>query len=646
MAQEYGGRRGASRAWMGVLLLLAALLGLAGAARAEGERILAFDVVATLGADGMLEVTESILVETDGTRRGLLRDIPLRSTIPPGLQRWDQLRVLGVARNGAAEPYAREPLTNGLRLRIGQAAVVLPAGPHRFDITYRIGPWLRQRGEEDELFWNVTGQGWPLPIERASFALALPPGVSVGAFVAFTGARGETGQEVAVLEHSRRLLHLATTRPLAPGEGFSLAAAWPAGAVERPGLGARLGRLRRDNPGLVLGTLLTLGAIGFFVLAWVRVGRDPPAGPIAPRPEPPPGLSPVAAGVVQHRGFVPPFEPGRALAVALTSLAVKRRIHIHPEARGYTLEKTAATEPALPPGEAAVLAALFPEDAAGRLHVGLGYEPRLGAARGALLRTYGEEHRRTLFRANTKPLLQGGAIAAIALLMLLLGDAPGEEGRIVVGFFLLFALVASVPFVFLLNAVLRRAEAAGGGARGLRRVAPLLPLLPLALLIPGLMLVLSTEFVAPVAALMAVLPFGATLLFWHLLRAPTRLGRDLLDAVEGYRRFLLGEGQPPAVPPEAMQAQFERHLPYAMALGVEAEWTGRFAAPVSAAATAPAAERPDREPVERWRERLPAGFGAAAAASSSAPAASAASGSALSVGSVGGGSGGGGGGLW
>jgi len=65
-------------------------------------------------------------------------------------------------------------------------------------------------------------------------------------------------------------------------------------------------------------------------------------------------------------------------------------------------------------------------------------------------------------------------------------------------------------------------------------------------------------------------------LFHHLLKAPTHGGRVLLDQVEGLGAVdkdrlaaLSATDQTPAV--------FEKYLPYAVALGVEQAWAGRFA---------------------------------------------------------------------
>jgi uncharacterized membrane protein YgcG len=80
--------------------------------------------------------------------------------------------------------------------------------------------------------------------------------------------------------------------------------------------------------------------------------------------------------------------------------------------------------------------------------------------------------------------------------------------------------------------------------------------------------------------------------FYVLLPAPTRAGRKLLDQIAGLRLYLgvaerdtiAGASAP------AMTAQeFQRFLPYALALDVERNWTDRFAAALGPAAVAASA---------------------------------------------------------
>jgi uncharacterized membrane protein YgcG len=642
------------RAAAAALVLLATV---AAPLRAQ-ERVLSFYAELTVLPDGAVEVVEAVSVVTDGTRRGFFRDLPTRGTVWPGLHRFEEFRVLRVERAGRPEPHAVEETDHGVRIRVGDAGVVLPAGRHDYVLAYRTTPRLLFRADEDELFWNVTGNGWPIPIERASYALRLPPPAAVTAHASFTGPPGARIRDVETLERTREVFRVASTRTLAPGEGLSVAAAWPAGAVARPTAGREIGRAVRDNPGFVLGVLLTLAALGYFAVAWARVGRDPKGAPPAPRPEPPPGVSPVAAGFLLHRGFAEPFTTDRALSVALTSLAVKGVVSMDETPDGFAISKGRYDPAALPVGERAVVEALFPAGGGDRVEFGKGYVPALGAARSALAAAYGREHAHALFRSNLRYLLRGGAIALAAHLSFLAVDAAGPDGAFLGAVLAVFMLLAALPVFFALDQGMKRWTAAGP-ALGDRvaRTWWIAALFPLCFLFPaGLMAVLS-QFLPPLTLMLAPIPLLSVVVAWPLLQAPTRLGRDLLDGVEGYRLWLDAGGGAASLPPDQLQRHYERHLPYAMALGRETRWTDRLSAGVSASGTDPqtaAALARERERTERdremdraldraWRSR----WASAAAAASLAPASSpSSSSSGLSGGSSGGGSGGGGGGLW
>jgi uncharacterized membrane protein len=151
------------------------------------------------------------------------------------------------------------------------------------------------------------------------------------------------------------------------------------------------------------------------------------------------------------------------------------------------------------------------------------------------------------------------------------------------------------------------------------------------------------------------------MLFYHLLPAPSVQGRRLLDGLEGYRDSLqLAESDVLALAgnaPAMSIALYEKHLPYAMALGVEDKWSARFSTALASGLIDPA----QREYQPDWyhsRSRfstplalssaLAAGLVSATALASSPPSSSSSGGGGGSSGggSSGGGGGGGGGGGW
>jgi uncharacterized membrane protein len=163
-------------------------------------------------------------------------------------------------------------------------------------------------------------------------------------------------------------------------------------------------------------------------------------------------------------------------------------------------------------------------------------------------------------------------------------------------------------------------------------------------------------------SLTAALMLGCLLLvdvtFYDLLKAPTRLGRKVMDRLEGFELYLsVAEKDRMNFhnPPERTPALFERFLPYALALGVEQAWSEQFADVLAAAGQAPGGAGTGYRPrwysgsgfsergVSGFASSLGGSFSGAIASSSTAPGSSSGSGGG---GSSGGGGGGGGGSGW
>lgn len=117
--------------------------------------------------------------------------------------------------------------------------------------------------------------------------------------------------------------------------------------------------------------------------------------------------------------------------------------------------------------------------------------------------------------------------------------------------------------------------------------------------------------IAVVGGVLAVVLSGGTGLLWImgllllmvvtlvvfaiLIKAPTPAGRELLDQIEGLKRYLsvaerdeLKQLPGPDAPPVLDAKRYEMLLPYAVALEVEDAWTEKFTTAVGAAAVAAA----------------------------------------------------------
>ena len=179
-----------------------ALLLAGGAAAADARRrptsaSSAIDSDVAVQRDGALLVAETITVRAEGIeiRRGIYRDFPTRYKGRRGGQVRVGFELLGVTKNGAPEPAATETIGNGVRIRIGQRGGLPRAGDYRYVIRYRTTRQLGRFDDFDELYWNVTGNGWAFPIDQAEVRITLPSPATFGQRAFYTGPQGATGQQ-------------------------------------------------------------------------------------------------------------------------------------------------------------------------------------------------------------------------------------------------------------------------------------------------------------------------------------------------------------------------------------------------------------------------------------------------------------------
>ena len=97
---------------------------------------------------------------------------------------------------GIESPYREENRGIFKRIYIGSKNVELPTGPHTYTIRYTTRQ-LRFLNTHDEVYWNVTGNAWAFPIEKAEATITFPKGINITNVSAegYTGSLGSTNQD-------------------------------------------------------------------------------------------------------------------------------------------------------------------------------------------------------------------------------------------------------------------------------------------------------------------------------------------------------------------------------------------------------------------------------------------------------------------
>jgi uncharacterized membrane protein len=322
-----------------------------------------FDAEITVSQDGSISVEETIQPTFTGSWNGIYRTIPVEYRTPQGLNYTLRLTIDSVTDgSGASLKYetSRERHYRKIKIWVPGATDTTKT----IVVRYRVANALRFFEEHDELYWNVTGDEWEVPIRSAAAVIRLPEGVENIRATAFTGGYGST-EKAATVTIEGSSVRVATTRELSFREGLTVVVG------SNPGVIARPTAVDRARDTIFSNLLLLVPPIVFVVMwrLWSRRGRDPNLAPVITRYEPPDGMTPAELGTL-----VDGTPDMRDLTSTVVDLAVRGFLRIDAsEDEGFfglfsskdytfTLQKPRTEWAALKPHESSLLAAMFSWD--------------------------------------------------------------------------------------------------------------------------------------------------------------------------------------------------------------------------------------------------------------------------------------------
>jgi uncharacterized membrane protein YgcG len=298
---------GARRFAAGALLAVVALLVLfAAPARAdEGWIIERFASEMNIQADGSVLVTENIDVnfQSLSDRHGIFREIPVRYRWDPDpkLVRVYQVNVQSV-RDLNGRPLNYETSQNGanLQIKIGDANRIV-TGKQTYRIAYTVRGALNTFADHDELFWNVNGGEWPVPMLAVSATVFSPNAFT--SVACYEGPSGSTKPCRSSFAPDRAAF--SATSILPAGEQLTVVTALRKGAVAVPAptleAGERdVGDFFEATPWTIGGALVAMiGGLGLVARHWWTAGRDDREHEtIVAEYEPPEKIRPAQAGLL------------------------------------------------------------------------------------------------------------------------------------------------------------------------------------------------------------------------------------------------------------------------------------------------------------------------------------------------------------
>ena len=555
---------------IGITACAAALLS---ASALADERILDFFSDVRIERSGDLLVTEHITLNAEGNaiKRGILRDFPTTYTAANGTRVKIGLTVEGIARDGAPEPYALETLTNGVRMRIGNADTLLDEGRHVYAITYRTTRQLGFFPEFDELYWNVTGNGWTFPIDRARARITLPEPASFMQHAVYTGPQFSKDQNAQMTRQAPGVIEFQTTQPLGVEEGLTVAAAFPKGIVAPPPAWRQWLYRLQDNLPLFVSVIGFLLMAAYYVGAWRRTQRRDRAT-LVPRYDPPDALSAPAVRYLAKQRF-----DDTTYVVGMLQLIGMRAMRLTRKELGTEFERLDTAPGGVNVSDKwlyLILRRLFGKDRSFIRETVLRnpFESAQSGLADGLSKAYDD----TMFESNRRIATRGAQLWVLYLAACLAAawwQFPPAA----------FALLASLPFLLISIAVwtvLIRSWVRGGRPSMFAWIGCTVLFLPM--LLGGLATQLTLAQPPGIGALPGLLPtllFPVVISAYQFLRRYTPQGDALMDQIRGFKRYLtVAEGprlQALVTPQEKLEV-YERFLPYAVALDVGKDWARGF----------------------------------------------------------------------
>lgn len=176
--------------------------------------------------NGDLNVTEQIEYTFGSAyRHGIYRYIPLVSRVGD-LYRVIDIRFTGVLLDGKREKYKVDSSGDQVEIKIGDSDRTI-TGPHLYTIGYTVKNAIGSNYEDhDEIYWNVTGDEWSVPISKASISLRTDFNTPVQKAVCYTGPSGSTVSNCQVSMKDGGVT-ITTLSSLGSSEGLTFVAGFP-----------------------------------------------------------------------------------------------------------------------------------------------------------------------------------------------------------------------------------------------------------------------------------------------------------------------------------------------------------------------------------------------------------------------------------
>jgi uncharacterized membrane protein len=251
----------------------------------SAETIRDFKSTITVNTDRSIQVEENISYDFGNIERhGIYRTIPLKG-----------INIKGDIQTLHNSKPATQDISRGgeINIKIGDADIYL-TGLNQYSISYQVKGVIEKLQDRDELYWQITGTDWEVPIEQASATILLPEDLQdkVGdKLYCYTGMSSSKAQDCTITWANARTIEVKSNQSLAAGEGLTFAMGFPFGTLTPLTWWEENQEVIYKS---IAGVILIIGSIILYFI-WNAWARDPKIRkPIVRQYDAPKGMSPAA----------------------------------------------------------------------------------------------------------------------------------------------------------------------------------------------------------------------------------------------------------------------------------------------------------------------------------------------------------------
>lgn len=551
-----------------ILIFILILLSTSSNAAVSTEKIYSYNSEIYIEEDSSMIVEETIQVYAGGVniKKGIYRDFPTKYKDKHNNNYKVKFEVLEVLKDGKKEPYKLENQKNGVRVYIGDSNKTLRAGYYTYTIKYKTDRQIGYFDDHDELYWNVTGNGWSFRIDNVTAIVHLPDNVNMDKvnLEAYTGKQGSTGKKyTAYKDQFDNTVTFTTTDELYSEEGLTIVVGFEKGLVHEPTFEEKLGYFFDDNKGVFIGLICTAIIIVYCFITWCKVGKDPKKDIIIPRYNPPDGLSPAEVKFIDSMG-----KYDKVFESSILNLAVKGYLKIENEeekafgikSNKMTLIKQEKTLGNDISEDEQDIYKILPDVA--KLEYSSSLQSKLAKMQRGQKDFLKKKTEGKMYKKNLGLVAISVVISIITLIISIAFSIGMTEDMFIVPFMSIWLSVWTAGILSMFK-----------GTNGFKSCGLILFMIPF-FIGEAVGIGVLVHFIGTGIAVLVLLLVIVNVIYAFLIKAYTKEGRRIKDEIEGFKLFIktASEGEIKEQTPET----FDKYFPYAYALGLENDWAKKF----------------------------------------------------------------------